>query len=194
MDALPIPEKNSHLKYQSKTSHAHMCGHDGHVATILSTAQVLHNNKDKITKNKFVRLQFQPAEESPGGAVPMIKEGCLKNIDEVYGFHNMPNFDEGDIRICEGGFFAQSTPVKITIRGQGGHGSTPHKLRDPITAASYVHAALNTIKSRNMDSRKNIVLAICHISSGHTYNVFPDSAFMEGSIRSYDAESLAKVK
>lgn len=69
----------------------------------------------------------------------MIKDGCLKGIDEVYGFHNIPNFDEGDIRVCEGPFFACVTLVDIKVIGQGGHGSTPHKLRDPITAASMIH-------------------------------------------------------
>ena len=102
-----------------------MCGHDGHMATILTTAQVLMNNLDKIPKNQFVRLLFQPAEEYPGGAKHMVAEGCMEDIDEVYGFHNIPNFDEGDIRVCEGGFFAQSTVVNIEIKGKGGHCSVP---------------------------------------------------------------------
>jgi hippurate hydrolase len=106
---------------------------------------------------------FQPAEEGPGGALPMIKEGCLDQIDEVYGYHNIPNFDEGDIRVCPGPFFANSTQVLITITGQGGHGSAPHKITDPITAATMIHTALNSIKSRNIDSRQNIVFSICQI-------------------------------
>jgi hippurate hydrolase len=124
----------------------------------------------------------------------MIKEGCLDGIDEVYGYHNIPNFDEGDIRVCEGPFFAAVSMVNITITGQGGHGSAPHKIRDPITAAAMVHTALNSIKSRNIDSRKNIVFTICTINSGHTFNVFPDDAKMTGTIRSYDEETLARMK
>ena len=65
----------------------------------------------------------------------MVKAGCLDGIDEVYGYHNVPNFDEGDIRVCEGPIFAQVNGVKITVSGQGGHGSSPHKINDPITAA-----------------------------------------------------------
>jgi hippurate hydrolase len=84
--------------------------------------------------------------------------------------------------------------VRITIKGQGGHGSTPHKLRDPITAACQVHSALHAIKSRSIDSRRNIVFTICQLVSGHTYNVFPDTAFMQGTIRSYDKETLEKMK
>lgn len=83
-----------------------------------------------------MRLLFQPAEEGPGGAKPMIDEGCLKEVDEVYGFHNIPNFDEGDIRVCDGPFFAKVTQVRLTVTGQGGHGSTPHKLVDAITCAN----------------------------------------------------------
>jgi amidohydrolase len=124
----------------------------------------------------------------------MIKEGCLKDISEVYGFHNIPNFDEGDIRVVEGPIFAEYTGVNIKITGQGGHGSTPHKLRDPITAAAQVITCLNTIKSRSIDSRKNIVFTLCKFQSGSTFNVYPDSAFLNGSIRSYDQDSLDTMK
>jgi len=137
---------------------------------------------------------WQPAEEGPGGAKPMVEEGCMKGIDEVYGYHNIPNFDEGDIRVCEGPFFARVTVVEITVKGQGGHGSAPHKLRDPITAASMVHQALNSIKSRNIDSRQNIVFTICNFSAGHTFNVFPDEAIMKGTIRSYCDATLEVMK
>lgn len=124
----------------------------------------------------------------------MIKEGCLEGVDEVYGYHNVPNFDEGDIRVCEGPIFASVTLIKIEIKGQGGHGSAPHKIQDPITASSAIHQALLTIKSRNIDSRQNIVLSICQLESGHTYNVYPDSALLQGTIRSFDKPTLAKMK
>ena len=94
-----------------------MCGHDGHMACLMSCAQVFSANRSKIPSNKGIRLLLQPAEEGPGGAKPMVEEGCMKGVDEVYGFHNMPNFDEGDIRVCEGGFFAAVTQVKIKIIG-----------------------------------------------------------------------------
>ena len=117
----------------------------------------------------------------------MIEEGCLEDIDEVYGFHNIPNFDEGDIRVCSGGFFANSTSLTITITGQGGHGSAPHRcVHDPITAATAVLNAFHSIKSRRIDNRENIVFSICHVDSGSTFNVFPDTATLRGTIRSYD--------
>ena len=160
MDALPIPENNPDLEYKTQTEFAHMCGHDGHLASLMSFAQVFCQNRSKVPENKMVRLLFQPAEESPGGALPMIKEGCLEGVDEVYGYHNVPNFDEGDIRVCPGPIFAQSTRIDIKIVGNGGHGSSPQKVNDPITAACAVHQALLSIKSRNIPSDQNIVLSI----------------------------------
>lgn len=143
MDGLPIPENNQKLPYKTTTDYAHMCGHDGHMATILACTSTFVANRHKVPSNKGIRLLFQPAEEMPGGALPMVKEGCMKNVDEVYGYHNIPNFDEGDIRVCSGGFFAAVTLVKIVVKGQGGHGSTPHKLKDPITCANYIFNALH---------------------------------------------------
>jgi metal-dependent amidase/aminoacylase/carboxypeptidase family protein len=84
----------------------------------------------------------------------------LEGVDEIYGYHNIPNFDEGDIRVCEGPFFARASKVDIFVKGKGGHGSTPHKLEDPITAATMVHTALQSIKSRSIDNRENIVFTI----------------------------------
>ena len=119
----------------------------------------------------------------------MVEEGCLDGVDEVYGCHNIPNFDEGDIRTKVGGFFANSTQLKIVVHGRGGHGSAPHNLADPISCASEIIQALHTIKSRNLDSRKNVVLSVTHFEAGHTFNVVPDSALIEGTLRTYDSES-----
>ena len=83
----------------------------------------------------------------------MVKENCMVGVDEVYGFHNIPNFDEGDIRVCAGAFFAAVTYVKIRVIGRGGHGSTPYKLIDCISGANAIYSALHTIKSRNIDSK-----------------------------------------
>ena len=124
----------------------------------------------------------------------MVQEGCLDGIDEVYGFHNVPNFDEGDIRVVSGGMLAASTTVEIEIQGQGGHGSAPHKcVKDPITTACNMLNAFHSIKARNIDSRDNVVFSICAIDSGSTFNVFPDTAFLKGTIRSYREEPKEKM-
>ena len=120
----------------------------------------------------------------------MIKDGCLDTVDEVYGFHNIPNFDEGDIRVRVGSFFAARVIVRIKIIGRGGHGSTPHAAVDPIACSMEVINALHTIKSRNIDSRENFTFTICHFESGEADNVIPDEAFMQGTIRSYDQATL----
>ena len=193
LDGLPMPENNQSLPYKSQTAFAHMCGHDGHMACLMSAAQVIAAHRDKIPSDKSVRLLLQPAEEGPGGALPMVKEKCLDGVDEVYGFHNIPNFDEGDIRVCSGPFFAASTRMTIRIIGQGGHGSTPHMLTDPIAAANAVYQALHTIASRNICSRETFVFSICKFSAGHTSNVFPDDAVMLCSLRTYRDEIREKV-
>ena len=124
----------------------------------------------------------------------MVEEGCLADVNEVYGFHNIPNFDEGDIRVCEGPFLANSVTVSITVTGQGGHGSAPHRcVRDPITATTSILNAFHSIKARNIDSRQNVVFSICHVESGDTYNVFPDTATMRGTMRVYDDDLKAQM-
>ena len=171
-----------------------MCGHDGHMATLLAATQALVNNRGKIPKGKRVRVLFQPAEEGTGGAKPMIKEGCLDGVQEVYGFHNMPDFDEGDIRVVSGPIMASSTTVKMRVIGQGGHGSVPHMLKDVITCGGAIINNLHTVKSRGIDSKENFIFSITKFESGFTYNVFPDDATILGTIRTYDAKVLEKVK
>jgi hippurate hydrolase len=95
MDALPMKEMNTDLPYKTVTPYAHMCGHDGHMVMLLSACQLLSKRLSKIPSNKRIRILFQPAEEGPGGAKPMIEEGCLEGVDEVYGLHNIPNFPAG---------------------------------------------------------------------------------------------------
>ena len=150
MDALPMPESNESLAYRTKTDHAHMCWHDGHMAIVLTVAQVLNWNSKNFGEDQLIRLLFQPAEEESGGSLTMIKEGCLEDIDEVYALHNIPNFDEGDIRICEGPILAGFTLIKIIIKGKGGHNQTPS---DPIDAATALQVALASIVSCNIDSQ-----------------------------------------
>jgi hippurate hydrolase len=161
---------------------------------LLAGAEVLVRNRDKIPGGKVIRLLFQPAEEGPGGALPMIKEGCLEGVEEVYGCHNNPMGDEGDIHSVPGPVLAASTQIKIVVKGQGGHGSTPDKAIDPITCASQSMQGLHTIKSRNVDSRKECVLSITHFESGHAVNVMPDTALMQGTLRTFNHDIKKLVK
>jgi len=124
----------------------------------------------------------------------MIKEGCLEGVDEVYGYHNIPNFPEGDIRVVEGAMMASATTVKIKVLGKGGHGSMPHMIKDVISAGAAIFTNLHTVKSRCIDSRDNFTFTMTHFTSGTTHNVFPDEAFMQGSIRSYSRPVLELIK
>ena len=167
-----------------------MCGHDGHMATMLAVAEVIHGNREKIPRDKRVRIVFQPAEEEPGGAVPMIREGCLHGVDEIYAFHNLPNVREGEIRVVSGPIMAKITVLKIKVVGKGGHGSLPHLVRDVISAGSAIVGNLHTIKATAIRPSEYFTLAVTQFTSGHCYNVFPDEAFLQGGIRSYNEDIL----
>ena len=119
----------------------------------------------------------------------MVKAGCLENVDEVYGLHNIPNFTAGEIRVCNGGIFSEVTVVKIKVKGHGGHGSAPHKTRDPINASAHILTGFNAIKARSISSKENWTFTICNITAGSTYNVMPGEAFMQGTLRTYSAEA-----
>ena len=124
----------------------------------------------------------------------MIKEGCLDGIDEVYGFHNVPNFDEGDIRVKAGAIMASSTTFSMKITGRGGHGSAPHLVNDVLSCGAAIISSFHTIKSRGIDSRENCVFSVTKFAGGHTMNVFPDEANMLGTIRAYDSKTLQLIK
>lgn len=120
----------------------------------------------------------------------MIKEHCLEGVDEVFGMHNMPDFPEGDIRVQAGPVMSGISEVIIKITGKGGHGSMPHKVQDTITAGAHVLIALNQIKAREVDNKEQFVFTICSFNSGHTFNVFPDDAYLKGTVRAYKIELL----
>ena len=195
-DGLKMPENNPDLPYTSKTEYAHMCGHDGHTATLLLAACLLQSQRHTLPEGTLVRLLFQPAEEGPGGAKPMIEEGCLEGIDEVYGMHNVPNFPEGQIRVKAGPMMAAISGVKITIKGKGGHSSVPHSVNDVISAGAAIVQNLHLVKSRHLPSADDFVLSITQFHGGNANNVFPDDAFIDGSLRCYsnDVFKVAKEK
>jgi hippurate hydrolase len=117
IDGLKMAEVNPALAYASRTEYAHMCGHDGHTASLILAAYLLQRQRERLPADSKVRLLFQPAEEGPGGALPMVLEGCLETIDEVYGMHNMPNTAAGHIRVKAGPMMAAICGLKIVIKG-----------------------------------------------------------------------------
>ena len=204
LDALPMTEDNTDLPWRSQNiGVAHMCGHDGHCASLLGVAWLLSLNRSKIPLGKTVRLLFQPAEEGTapgtagfdydrtggGGATPLIDEGCLEGVDEVYGWHNWPAFPLGDIRVKEGGVMACEHEWTVTLTGRGGHGSQPHATVDPIVAGSAIVSSLQSIVSRNVPSFHNAVVSVCKFHSGEVNNVIPNSAVLGGTIRTVDVDA-----
>ncbi len=186
MDALPIIEKEK-KSYRSGTPGVmHACGHDGHVAILLGVADVL--SKRKANLRGSVKLIFQPAEESPGGAEPMIKAGALKNpdVDAIFGLHMWNDFPVGRLGVRPGPLLAAADKFEITITAKGGHGAAPHQTADPILAAVHAIQALQAISSRLVDPLQPVVCSVGRIKGGDAFNVIPNKVEFAGTIRSFD--------
>lgn len=186
MDALPINEETE-CEYKSLVPGVmHACGHDGHVAGLLGAAMILNELKENISGN--IKLVFQPAEEGPGGAKPMIDEGILEDpkVDAAYACHLWPNYLAGKILFKDGNLMAHPTGFDIEINGVGGHGSTPEKTVDPIIIGCQAIINFQNIISRNISAMQPAVLSCCSIKAGEAGNVIPDKLTIKGTIRTFD--------
>ncbi len=188
MDALPITEETG-LPWASTHDQAmHACGHDGHMAMVLGAALVLHAMKDQI--HGKVKFLFQPAEESPGGAKPMIEAGVMDQpkVDYVLGAHLWPSLQQGEIGVKDGPLMASMSTFDLTIKGKGGHGAMPHLCVDPIDASVQVVNALQRITSRQMKPISPTVVTVGSIHGGTTHNIIPDSVHLQGTTRTFDRD------
>lgn len=152
MDALPIQEENE-VSYRSQHDGVmHACGHDGHTAIALGTAYYLAQHRDDFAGT--VKIIFQPAEEGPGGAKPMIEAGVLNNpdVDAIIGLHLWNNLPLGTVGVRSGALMAAVECFRAHILGKGGHGAMPHQTVDSVVVAAQVVNALQTIVARNVDS------------------------------------------
>lgn len=195
MDGLPMPEETG-LDFASENENMHACGHDGHTAMLLGAAQILNENKDKLKGN--VKLFFQPAEEGPGGALPMIEAGVMDNpqVDAVLGLHNGKLHDDlppGTIGVKHGALMASSDILAIKIKGKGGHGAYPEEAVDPIVVAGQVITALQTIVSRESAAVDPVVVTIGKIQGGHSFNIIPEEVLMQGTVRTFSNETRKKT-
>lgn len=195
MDALPIREETG-LDFQSTNGCMHACGHDGHAATLLGVAKVLNENRDKFKGN--VKLLFQPGEEYPGGAKPMIEEGALDNpkVDAIIGMHMgrlSKDIPLGKISVCYGTMMAAVDRISIKINGKGAHGAYPHQSIDPIVTASEIVLALQTIVSREIMPVEPAVVSITRINGGFNQNIIPDSVELEGTVRTFNEDTRSKI-
>ncbi|MBE9076467.1 amidohydrolase [Romeria aff. gracilis LEGE 07310] len=188
MDALPVQELNQ-VPYRSQhEGKMHACGHDGHVTIALGTARYLMQNRDRFRGT--VKIIFQPAEEGPGGAKPMIEAGVLQNpaVDAIIGLHLWNNLPLGTVGVRSGPLMAATEFFHCTIQGQGGHGAIPHQTVDSVVVGAQVVNALQTIVSRNIDPLKSAVVTIGQFNAGTAVNVIADSARLSGTVRYYDRD------
>ena len=193
MDALPM-EENTNLAWRSTIAgRFHGCGHDGHTTMLLGTARYLAETRDFDGTVHFI---FQPAEEGFGGARAMIKDGLFTQFpcDEIYGLHNAPNLNLGEIAIFPGPAMAAADFFDIVITGYGGHGARPEKSKDAVVIAMTLGQALQTVVSRNVSPLKSAVLSITQIHSGSAYNVIPGEATLCGTIRTFDEKVRMLVR
>lgn len=194
LDALPLKEETN-LPYTSIYNNtAHSCGHDGHITILTCFLEYLLNKLTVIPSNLLIRLIYQPAEEGDNGAKQMIKHNCLKNINEIYGLHNLTLFGLGEIGVIPQGIMAAVESLEIIIIGKGGHGSTPHNTNSPIICANEIISKINQIPSQMIDNIEQCVVSVGCVKTGDAGNVIPDKAVIKGTIRTFKNEVTNDIK
>lgn len=194
MDALPMEDKKS-CEYSSKIKgKMHACGHDIHTTVLLGVAKLLNAMKKDLKGN--IKLLFEPAEETTGGAVHMIEENVLENprVDAIIGLHVEPNIQVGKIGIKRDVVNAASNPFNLKIIGKGGHGAYPHSNIDPIVMSANVITALQNIVSREIPPTDPAVITIGSIHGGTAQNIIPDEVEIAGIMRTMTSEHREYVK
>lgn len=207
MDALPIIERNN-LSFASKQKAIyngqevgvmHACGHDSHVAMLMSVAEILAGMKNELKGT--IKFIFQPAEEGPpegeeGGAPLMVKEGVMDNpkVDAIFGMHIESNIEVGHIEYKPGAFMASSDWFHIVVKGKGSHGSQPWLGIDPIQISAQIIEGLQNIVSRQTDLTKApVVITVGKINGGVRSNIIPEECVLDGTIRTLDKDMQQQV-
>ncbi|HZN60922.1 MAG TPA: amidohydrolase [Planctomycetota bacterium] len=194
IDGLPVTELNE-VPYRSKVpGMMHACGHDGHVATALGAATVLAGRRDKLAGT--IKFMFQPAEEGPGGALPMIEAGILDKpkVDASFAMHMWNDLPVGQIGARPGPVFASADEFTVKITGKGGHGAAPHQTIDPIVVAAHLTLALQTIVSRKTHPLKSAVVTVGQIHGGVRHNIISDTATLNGTCRALEKPVRAMIQ
>lgn len=194
IDALPVEEENDlYFKSQNKGV-MHACGHDVHTTIHLGVAKILKEMEDDLEGN--VKIIFQPAEETIGGAKRMIEEGVLKNPDVSYtlGLHLVPYIDAGNVELKYGPFNAATNEFSIKIYGKSSHAAYPEESIDPIVIAGYIVTALQSLVSRNTSPLNSVVLTLGQIHGGIKNNIIAKEVNISGTLRTLDSDTRIFLK
>jgi amidohydrolase len=191
IDALPIREE-SNVSYRSKNSGVmHACGHDAHSAILLGTTLALYRAQPLPVAWRSI---FQPSEEAGRGAVDMVKQGALDGVDAIIALHVDPNLPVGKVAITPGPRTAFCQDFTIEVKGRGGHGARPHATVDPIAAAAHLVTLIYQAVPRQTDARQPVVVTIGAFNAGHASNVIPDTASLQGTIRTLNTAVATQAR
>jgi amidohydrolase len=196
MDALPVSEANPVAWRSELEGRAHACGHDAHMAMLIGAARLLCERRDRIAGQ--VLFVFQPGEEAWGGARIMLEEGLLDpqfagQVTQAFAIHQFPTLPAGSIATRAGPLMAAMDGFRITVRGRGGHASTPHETIDPVPIACEIVIALQTWVARRVPAFDPAVVTVSKINAGTAPAVIPDHAVLEGLVRSVSEATRALV-
>lgn len=197
IDALPIIERTG-LPYAS--THAgcmHACGHDGHMATLIGTAERLTQLAGEI--GVCVKLIFQPAEEGGGGASRLVEAGVLDGrlgpkVERIFGLHGWPGLKVGTVATKAGAILASTDNFQAVFVGRGCHGAYPHWGRDPITTAAEAVVSLQKFVSRELDPTDSAVITVGKFHAGTATNIIPDEATIEATVRTILAKTRQQAR
>jgi amidohydrolase len=192
MDALPVQEVGA-VPYRSRNGGVmHACGHDGHMAILLCAARALVDRRREIAGSLV--FCFQPGEEGHAGNRLMIEDGALEDphVDRTFALHLYSGLDVGKVGVRDGAFFASSDRFDIELIGKGGHGAMPQAAVDPIVGAAQLVTALQTIASREIAPQHPVVVTVGSLHAGTTFNVIPERAQLQGTVRAFD-EAVRKA-
>ncbi len=194
IDALEIQEEREDIDFVSENEGAmHACGHDGHAAILLGAAKVLSKNVDQL--HGTIYLIFQHAEEvPPGGAREMMATGLFDELDFIYGQHLFTPIPTGKIGVTNGAVTSNSDTFELKIQGSGGHASQPENAIDPVVIGSQIVAQFQSIVSRITSPLDSVVISTTKFNAGTAKNIIPDSAMLEGSVRTIDGNTRELVK
>lgn len=192
IDGLPITEDTG-LSYQSmEEGKMHACGHDIHITTGLQVAYLLQQSASHLAADYLVI--FQPGEESSNGALKIIDTGVLSTVEAIVSLHVNPELESGVLGIQEHAVTSSVDAFKLVITGIGAHGAKPENSIDPILAASHLVTSLQSIVSRNISPLAPAVVSVTRFESGHTWNIIPETATLEGTIRTSDANTRKLIE